>query len=242
MTQRPASQHLPTFPTPTSTTTLQPPLLHHHQPPPTAAFITCDRSITSNPRSHLLRTYHSIIHYPSSILLRLHFAIVRRGGAGVSKLKRVFILVVAHMAPPPRSAKGGPARPPPNPIRNQREIRAPTPLLRQAAVNNAASQSQPARRACPNKECDAPNVVDGTCRNCGTIIEDSNIVSEISFGEDARGAAVVQGSYVAEGQGSARSMGPAFKRASGAGEERESTIREGEFQYLAYQREFLANP
>ena len=142
------------------------------------------------------------------------------------------------MAPPPRNSKGGSARPPPppNPIRNKRDIRAPTPLRHQAAANNAASksQSQPAKRACPNKECDAPNVVEGTCRNCGTIVEDSNIVSEISFGEDARGAAVVQGSWVGEGQGTAHSTGPHFKRAAGGGEQRESTIREGKFQYSVY--------
>ena len=72
--------------------------------------------------------------------------------------------------------------------------------------------------------------MEGICHNCGTVVDDSNIVSEISFGEDSRGAAVVQGSYVGEGQGSARSMGPAFRRAAGAGEDRESTLREGEFK------------
>lgn len=130
------------------------------------------------------------------------------------------------MAPPPKSTKG--AARAPNPIRNQREIRAPTPLFRKVA-NSAASR--PAKRACPNKECFAPNInEEGTCTNCGTIVNDSNIVSEISFGEDSRGAAVVQGSYVGEGQGAARSMGPPFRRAGGAGESRLATQREGKFE------------
>jgi transcription factor IIIB subunit 2 len=115
-----------------------------------------------------------------------------------------------------------------NPIRNQREVRAPTPLFRKATNNNAASR--PAKRLCPNKECYAPNINDeGTCINCGTIVHESNIVNEVSFGEDSRGAAVLQGSYVGEGQGAARSMGPGFTRGAGVGESRLATIREGEF-------------
>jgi transcription factor IIIB subunit 2 len=131
------------------------------------------------------------------------------------------------MAPPPKNAKG--AARAPNPIRNQREIRAPTPLFRNAANNT----SRPAKRLCPNKECYAPNInEEGTCTNCGTIVNDSNIVSEISFGENSQGAAVVQGSYVGEGQGAARSQGPGFRGAgaAGVGESRLATQREGKFK------------
>jgi transcription factor IIIB subunit 2 len=119
------------------------------------------------------------------------------------------------VVPPPR---------PPNPLRNQREIRAPTPIARKAISN----LPKPAKRACPNKECATPKVEDGVCHNCGTIVDDSNIVAEVQFGETSQGAAVVQGSYVGADQGVAKSLGSAFRRASG-NEDRESTIREGSF-------------
>ena len=111
-----------------------------------------------------------------------------------------------------------------NPLRqNRREINAPT----------AIRKPTPARpkRACPNKNCATPDIIDGICHSCGTIVDDSNIVSEVQFGENSSGAAVVQGSYVAADQGGARSMGgPGFGRMGGGGGEggRENTVREGE--------------
>lgn len=39
----------------------------------------------------------------------------------------------------------------------------------------------------------------GYCTNCGTVVEENTIVNEISFGETSTGAAMVQGSYVAQG-------------------------------------------
>jgi transcription factor IIIB subunit 2 len=116
---------------------------------------------------------------------------------------------------------------PQNPLRNQKEIRAPTPLVRKA-TQNAATKRPPVKRLCPNKECSVPKIIDGVCHNCGSIVDDSNIVAEISFSEDSRGAAVVQGSYVGEEQGGTRNMGPSFKRAAASGQDRENTIREGE--------------
>jgi len=131
---------------------------------------------------------------------------------------------------PGRPAKEVPPRKP-NPLRNRKPINAPLPPIfqqRQAAAAAAAANAppRPARRACPNKTCSAPDVVDGICHNCGTIVDDSNIVSEVQFGESSSGAAVVQGSFVSADQGGAKSMGPAFRRAGGM-EDRESTIREG---------------
>jgi len=58
-------------------------------------------------------------------------------------------------------------------------------------------------------------------------VDDSNIVSEVQFGESSSGAAVVQGSFLGADQGTARSMGSAFIRAGG-GESREATTREGQ--------------
>lgn len=54
------------------------------------------------------------------------------------------------------------------------------------------------------------------CRGCGTVVSESNIVSEVTFGETSSGAAVVQGSYVGADQSHARnSMGGNLKRAGG---------------------------
>jgi transcription factor IIIB 90 kDa subunit len=114
---------------------------------------------------------------------------------------------------------------PVNPLRNRREIVAPTALVRKATAGAAAAR--PAKRACPNKQCSNPQVEDGICHNCGTIVDDSNIVAEIQFGENSSGAAVVQGSFLGADQGTAKSLGPAFRRAGGE-EGREATVREGE--------------
>ena len=110
-----------------------------------------------------------------------------------------------------------------NPFRTTKPVRAPTPIL----VNRAVP-SKPAKRACPNKECDNPKVEDGICHNCGTVVTESNIVAEVQFGEGASGNAFVQGSFVGADSGAAKSLGPAFRRAGGDGD-RESTIREGKF-------------
>lgn len=117
-------------------------------------------------------------------------------------------------------------KPKPNPLRNHRPINAPIALQRQAVTASTKTTTLPPKRACPNKECSAPDVQEGVCHNCGTIVDDSNIVSEVTFGESSSGAAVVQGSYVGADQSTARSLGPAFRRAGG-GEDRESTVRNG---------------
>jgi len=115
--------------------------------------------------------------------------------------------------------------PPPKPInplrQNRREISAPTAIRKPAPARP--------RRACPNKNCATPDINDGICHSCGTIVDDSNIVAEIQFGENSSGAAVVQGSYIGADQGGARSMGgPAFGRMGAPeGSGRENTVREG---------------
>ncbi|EPQ52208.1 cyclin-like protein [Gloeophyllum trabeum ATCC 11539] len=62
----------------------------------------------------------------------------------------------------------------------------------------------------------------GFCVNCGTVIEENTIVSEVTFGETSNGAAMVQGSYVGLGQTRARMGGPLGNR--GSTESREQTI------------------
>ncbi|ORX95439.1 BRF1-domain-containing protein [Basidiobolus meristosporus CBS 931.73] len=62
------------------------------------------------------------------------------------------------------------------------------------------------------------------CTNCGTVIEENTIVSEVTFGESASGAAVLQGSYVAADKG--RAAIGSYRRQN-ALESREKTIAEG---------------
>ncbi len=70
---------------------------------------------------------------------------------------------------------------------------------------------------CPNSQCTTPDVqeVDGSlaCLSCGTMVSETNIVSEVTFGESSTGAAVVQGGF-------------AFRRAGGM-ESREATEQNG---------------
>ena len=101
-----------------------------------------------------------------------------------------------------------------------------------AATAATGAIGRPAvRKACPNPTCSTPDIqeIDGerVCISCGTIINDSNIVAEVTFGESSAGAAVVQGGFVGEGQRHARSLGPGFRRSGGHGESREITEYHG---------------
>lgn len=61
------------------------------------------------------------------------------------------------------------------------------------------------------------------CSACGVVLEESQIVSDITFAENSAGGAVVQGSYLGADQVRTRTAGPGF-RGSSAGESREHTI------------------
>ncbi len=69
------------------------------------------------------------------------------------------------------------------------------------------------------------------CMTCSSVVSDSNIVSELQFGENTTGAAVVQGSYVGADQSHARSGGTAFRGVGGMGS-RELTEANGMFLEL----------
>ncbi|KAJ7208057.1 BRF1-domain-containing protein [Mycena pura] len=55
----------------------------------------------------------------------------------------------------------------------------------------------------------------GVCVNCGMVIEENAIVSEVTFGETASGGAMVQGSFVGQGATHARMSGPYGNRENG---------------------------
>ncbi|KAH8895829.1 hypothetical protein GQ53DRAFT_596595, partial [Thozetella sp. PMI_491] len=128
---------------------------------------------------------------------------------------------------------------PMNPVRRimEREQRVRDRNFKQAEAAAAAASATPTspgvvnsnRQQCPNPTCPKPNVVDGTCRTCGRVADDSNIVAEVTFGENSAGAAVVQGSYLAADQGGVRGVsGRDFRRVAGSGasEAREKGVRE----------------
>lgn len=128
-------------------------------------------------------------------------------------------------------SKVGPRIPPPR--GRLASLKAPihTPIRRpqQHAVHQPARPTtHPKTTTCPNPGCPAPHIVedDGqkVCSGCGTVISESNIVSEVTFGETASGAAVVQGTFVGEGQSHTRSYGPGFQRGV---ESREITEQNG---------------
>lgn len=93
----------------------------------------------------------------------------------------------------------------------------------------------PSTTTCPNPGCPAPDIVDEdgqkVCTGCGTVISESNIVSEVTFGESASGAAIVQGTYVGADQSHGRSYGPGFQRGGGI-ESREITEQNGKFLFV----------
>lgn len=94
----------------------------------------------------------------------------------------------------------------------------PPPQAAKAPIRKVQQRRGP--KTCPNRDCKEKDVVeeDGLyiCRGCGTVVSESNIVSEVTFGETSSGAAVVQGSYVGADQSHARnSMGGNLKRAGG---------------------------
>ncbi|KAL8297328.1 hypothetical protein RB597_006428 [Gaeumannomyces tritici] len=101
---------------------------------------------------------------------------------------------------------------------------------------------QPARKSqCPNKNCPNPNIVDGTCRTCGRVADDTNIVAEIQFGETSQGAAMVQGSYIGPDQGGVRlSGGQGGRRIAGTStstEAKEKALREAKSLITGFARQ-----
>ncbi|KAJ9161736.1 Transcription factor iiib-like protein [Coniochaeta hoffmannii] len=144
--------------------------------------------------------------------------------------------------PIPGTGRGKPLRKP-NAVRQimerEQRARAESAAAAKAAAAAAASTTSITRgiSQCPNKACPNPNVVDGTCQTCGRVADESNIVSEITFGETSSGAAVVQGSYLGADQGGVRiNGGPAFRRVagSGTGEARERSLKEAKILMQQY--------
>src|SRR5215469_4464995 len=112
--------------------------------------------------------------------------------------------------------------------------RAKPPRERLSSLRNSPlpqPKQYPRKKAqrCPG--CSTPDIqeVDGqtVCISCGTIVSDSVIVNEISYGEAASGAAIVQGTTIHEGQRFAKPSGSGFRRGHTAEDHAETALREG---------------
>ncbi|EMC92590.1 hypothetical protein BAUCODRAFT_77565 [Baudoinia panamericana UAMH 10762] len=108
---------------------------------------------------------------------------------------------------------------------------AAAPRRRLATLTQPAgrlSKFKPQQKQPQAKCCDDPDIKDEDgmkiCLSCGTQLADVNIVADVTFEEDARGAATVQGGFIGENARHARTFGPkAFRRIGGVGGERNST-------------------
>lgn len=79
----------------------------------------------------------------------------------------------------------------------------PPPSVAASIISRSQSQ-------CANPRCTSPNVIDGTCHNCGFVMaEDSQIVADVQFGEASNGQAYAMGTTVAHGEAGPR-MNAAF--------------------------------
>ncbi|TKA28483.1 hypothetical protein B0A50_03950 [Salinomyces thailandicus] len=95
------------------------------------------------------------------------------------------------------------------------------PIRRLGTLNKSGHGTTPIpkKKAKVPTCCDSPDPVedDGrkVCANCGTQISESNIVADVTFQEDSRGAAQVQGGFIGEGARHARTLGSALRRIGG---------------------------
>ncbi|KAK6065381.1 transcription factor tfiiib complex subunit brf1 [Seiridium cupressi] len=92
-------------------------------------------------------------------------------------------------------------------------------------------------KTCPNPQCSNPSapIEEGFCTGCGRQVEAVEIVNEVQFGENAAGAAVLQGSYMGADQAAARLGGPGMRRIGGViGDSRERVIREARTMMTQY--------
>ncbi|KAF2432685.1 hypothetical protein EJ08DRAFT_108624 [Tothia fuscella] len=109
----------------------------------------------------------------------------------------------------------------------------PTPSARSTPAPESIASTAIVRRnirQCPG--CSTPDLheQDGqlVCLSCGTVVSDSVIVNEITFGEAASGAPLVQGTTVHEGQRFAKTAAIGLRRgARTSGETFDNNMRQG---------------
>ncbi|KAF2262590.1 BRF1-domain-containing protein [Lojkania enalia] len=111
-------------------------------------------------------------------------------------------------------------------------LKSPQPPL----STTSSARSSPTPPAAPPKPkepikrcCDDPNISeeDGSmmCYNCGQVLQESEIVADVTFGETASGAAMVQGGFVGDGQRHANTMGGTTRGLGGATSREQTEFR-----------------
>lgn len=131
--------------------------------------------------------------------------------------------------------------------RPQRLDSLKNPLPRPPPQNKKQSRAQRLAnsRECPNVDCTDKDVgeEDGqlVCRGCGTVVNDSNMVSEVLFGASSSGAHMVHGAHVGADQTFARSAVTMRIRAAGGMDSREITEATGwqKALFLSYQQQLI---
>ena len=89
--------------------------------------------------------------------------------------------------------------------------RRPSPPAQQLPV-----KPPPVPKCCENPQISTEASDNSTmCYNCGALLHQSEIVSEVTFGENAAGGAVVQGGFVGENQRHANTMGGTMRGLGG---------------------------
>ena len=107
-----------------------------------------------------------------------------------------------------------PIRPPNRPpVQRLRSIKDPRPSPAEtlkSVLRQPTTKSGPP--TCTNPVCGQSDVAseDGNlvCQNCGTVVRDDHITSEVTFGETASGAAVLQGTHIGADQAFANLSAP----------------------------------
>lgn len=129
----------------------------------------------------------------------------------------------ASTAAPPRRPAGRPVR--------LDSFKNPQPRPLPLSKKQARAKRMAANNECPNPDCKDKDVgeEDGqlVCRGCGTVVNDSNMVSEVTFGASLNGAHVLHGTHVAADQTFARSGGAGRGRVSGQMDSRDITEAAG---------------
>ncbi|KAF1842538.1 uncharacterized protein K460DRAFT_370502 [Cucurbitaria berberidis CBS 394.84] len=106
----------------------------------------------------------------------------------------------------------------------------PDPYQSITTKRNALPAPPPPKPVDRAKCCDSPDVHSEDnltlCYSCGKVFEESSIVAEVTFGETAGGAAIVEGGFIGENQRHANSMGGTM-RGLGGMESREQAAMHG---------------
>ena len=122
-----------------------------------------------------------------------------------------------------------PTRPPVQRLKSLKDPRPRTAETLKSALRQPTTKSGPP--TCTNPVCGQSNVTseDGNlvCQNCGTVVRDDHITSEVTFGETANGAAVLQGTHVGADQAYTHLSAPGGSKITGGSDSRKIAENSG---------------